>query len=62
MSNEVHFQTFPQTRSQAIALAWLNHQDLSDKTPTEVAKMFDAAQAEISKIKLPGAKAQTIHY
>lgn len=41
---------FPSTRAEAIAMAWLNQQDLSDKTPEYAEVLYrDAYQRIIAK-------------
>jgi hypothetical protein len=40
-------KTFPANKTQAIALAWLNQQDLSNLTPVEAASLFNKAEKEI---------------
>lgn len=58
--NETTLYTFPANRSQAIALAWLNQQDLSHVEPAEAAKLFDTAYHEI-KTSLSTGKTQHIN-
>ena len=38
---------FPTCREEALAMLWLEHQDLTDKTPTELHDMYWAAVKEI---------------
>ena len=46
MSNN-DFSTFPSTKTEALAILYLQHQDLSDKTPADIAKLYDEACKEI---------------
>ncbi|KRN25369.1 hypothetical protein [Lacticaseibacillus camelliae] len=43
MTTENASQFFPTNRDEAIALEWLRQQDLSDKSPEDVALLFDTA-------------------
>lgn len=45
MDNSVY--AFPSSREEALAMLWLEHQDLSGKTPTELHDMYWAAVKEI---------------
>lgn len=40
---------FPENTTEALAMLWLNHQDLAGKSPTEVHEMYWRAYYEISK-------------
>lgn len=46
---EVNLKTFPSTRSQALALLYLQNQDLSALSPEDLAKMYVEVQSEIKK-------------
>jgi len=43
------FNVFPSTKSQALAMLYLQHQDLKGKTPTEIYSMYLDAHDEIYK-------------
>ena len=40
-------RTFPYDKMQVLALLWLENQDLTDKTPTEIHSMYENAYLEI---------------
>lgn len=45
MPNEVKLSTFPETEYEALALLYVQNQDLSDATPEEIFDLyFDAKQ------------------
>lgn len=45
MPNEVNLSTFPETEYEALALLYVQNQDLSDATPEEIYNLyFDAKQ------------------
>ena len=46
MSNST-LRTFPSNETQALAFLWLEKQDLSEKSPTELLAMYDEAYNEI---------------
>lgn len=43
MTSENPTQFFPTSRDEAVALEWLRQQDLSDKSPEDVALLYDTA-------------------
>lgn len=47
MNTEIKLDTYPSHKSEAVALAWLKQQDLSDKTPAETLQLFNKALREI---------------
>lgn len=40
MSNEVNLRTFPKTPCEALAMLYVEHQDLSKMTPEQVLDMY----------------------
>ena len=40
---------FPKSKFDALAMLYVQSQDLKDKTPTELLEMYNAAYAEIKK-------------
>ena len=40
---------FPKSKYEAIAYLYIQNQDLSDKTPTEIYAMYQAALSELEK-------------
>lgn len=46
---KVSLSTFPSDRRDALAILYLQNQDLSGKTPEEIAGMYDEAWNRISK-------------
>lgn len=51
MSEQVTVTAFPANYCEALALAYIQGQDLSSKTPEEVAQMYWDAYNRISKVK-----------
>lgn len=49
MSEGVTFKTFPSTECEALALLYVQNQDLTGKTPTEIQKMYYSAKNEITE-------------
>jgi len=45
--NDGNLLPFPHSRSEALALLYVKSQDLSGKTPAEIAEMFEKAYEEI---------------
>lgn len=48
-SEKVSLSTFPSDRRDALAILYMQNQDLSGKTPEEIADMYDEAWDRISK-------------
>ena len=48
MTNNVELNTFPGNVLDALALLYVQSQDLTGKTPAEIYGMFRTAQAEIT--------------
>lgn len=48
-SEKVSLSTFPLDRRDALTILYMQNQDLSDKTPEEIADMYDEAWDRISK-------------
>lgn len=44
---ETELKTFPSTKFEALALLYVQSQDLSSKTPSEVLDMYHAAHKEM---------------
>lgn len=44
---DITFKTFPASKSEALALAWLNAQDLSGLSPEDILAKFDDAEKRI---------------
>ncbi len=47
--SDIDLNTFPKNRSEALAMLYLQSQDLSDKTPTQIHEMYWDAIFEIRK-------------
>lgn len=47
MANDVNLSTFPSDRFDALAMLFLQNQDLIGKTPTEIQTMFFEARKEL---------------
>ena len=47
--DDVRLVTFPSSRNEALAMLYLQNQDLSKKTPAQVHEMYWYALAEIRK-------------
>lgn len=43
MSNDVNLNSFPSNRTQALAFLYTQNQDLKEKTPSEIAKIYVSA-------------------
>lgn len=48
MANDTNLRAFPSDRYDALAMLFLRNQDLSGKTPEEIAIMYDDAYEKIS--------------
>jgi len=48
-NGNVNLRTFPSDRRDALAILYLQNQDLSGKTPEELADMYDEAWDKISQ-------------
>ena len=44
---EIRLDTFPGTKAEALAMLYVQNQDLTGKTPTQIAELYDAAHNEI---------------
>ena len=44
---ETILQTFPKNEREALAMLYVQNQDLTGKTPTQIAELYDAAHNEI---------------
>lgn len=49
MSDTVDLRTFPSNKNEALAMAYINSIDLSDKEPKEIARLYDKALQEITE-------------
>ncbi|MDR0979468.1 MAG: hypothetical protein LBL91_06110 [Lachnospiraceae bacterium] len=47
MSDEIRLNAFPSSNLQALAFLYVQNQDLTGKTPAQVAKMYFEAYKEI---------------
>ena len=45
--NEINFKSFPSSRNEALAMLYLQSQDLSDKSPAQIYKMYLKTLSEI---------------
>lgn len=50
---------FPKSKYEAIAYLYIQNQDLSDKTPTEIYDMYQAALSELEKNRKDTVKQNT---
>ena len=57
MSDKVSFNTFPSTESQALALLYVQKQDLSGLTPEEIYDKYRDAYERICKHKTKSSSA-----
>ncbi|WP_034218453.1 hypothetical protein [Lachnoclostridium phytofermentans] len=48
MSNDISFSTFPSSKTQALTMLYLQKADISDLTPSQLAKKYDEVYEEIS--------------
>lgn len=53
---EVSFTSFPNSAEEAIAMLYIQNQDLSGKTPSEIYTMYHKAHIEIKKDKAQKSK------
>lgn len=49
--NEIKFSSFPSNYKQALAILYLQNQDLKGKTPTDLYQMYHKAMNEIDSIE-----------
>ena len=49
MPDEVKFFTFPQSRIEALAMLYLQSQDLTGKSPSEIQSMYFEALYELER-------------
>lgn len=47
MSNDVNLNTFPSNRVQALTMLYLQNQDLTDKSPSEIVDLYLSVTQEI---------------
>lgn len=47
MPNEVSLKAFPSCGQEALAILYLRNQDLTEKTPEEIARMYNDAYGKI---------------
>lgn len=47
MANDVNLKVFPADKDEALTMLFLQNQDLSGKTPEEIAAMYDDAYKKI---------------
>lgn len=47
MANDVELNTFPKNRAEALTMLYLNNQDLSNKSPTDIVKLYSSAIQEV---------------
>jgi hypothetical protein len=40
VSNNVNLSTFPSNRTEALTMLYLQNQDLSDKTPSQIVELY----------------------
>ena len=50
MSNEVNLSTFPSSYQEALALLYVQNQDLSEATPENLSEMYWEAYYRIRKV------------
>lgn len=49
MSDQIKFSTFPRDKFEALALLYVQAQDLSEKTPAQILALYKAAYSEIKE-------------
>ncbi|MGG0185156.1 hypothetical protein [Bacillus rhizoplanae] len=49
MSNNVDLNTFPSNRVQALTMLYLQNQDLTDKSPSEIVDLYLSVTQEIKE-------------
>ncbi len=49
MTDTIKLQTFPATRFEALAILYLQNQDLSGKTPEEIMEMYLETEQALKK-------------
>ncbi len=49
MTDTIKLQTFPATRFEALAILYLQNQDLSGKTPEEIMEMYLKTEQALKK-------------
>ena len=47
MSNNVNLNTFPSTKSEALTMLYLQSQDLSGKSPSDIVELYISTNNEI---------------
>lgn len=61
--SDMQFSTFPGSKTEALALLYVQSQDLSGKTPKDILDMYDNAYEEIRQHKIEKRNAkQNISY
>ena len=48
MDSEITFKAFPSRKSEALALAWLNAQNISELSPEDILAKFNDAEKRIN--------------
>lgn len=57
--DNITLRTFPSSAHEYFAMLWIQQQDLSDKSPTEIADMYYNALSEIKQQYAPKPTQQT---
>ncbi len=62
--SDIQLSTFPDSKTAALAMLYVQNQDLSGKTPKDILDMYDDAYEEIRQHmkKKPKPKIQNISY
>ena len=61
MPNETRLDTFPSNRSEALTMLYLQNQDLTGKSPSEIVELYLSTNVEIKEAfrKAPRPSAQS---
>jgi hypothetical protein len=49
MSNDVNLNTFPSNRTEALTMLYLQNQDLSEKSPSEIVELYFSVLAGVKE-------------
>jgi hypothetical protein len=49
MANDVNLSTFPSNRTEALTMLYLQNQDLSDKSPSEIVELYFSVLAGVKE-------------
>lgn len=62
MSNDINLSTFPATKLQALAILYLQNQNLSNLTPSQILEKYNLAYKELLEANRKNNSTQKLHF